>query len=309
MLQKYHPLWMSVHVNHPRELTAGGQGRARTPRQRGHSAGQPERAAARRQRRRRDDAGARAQAPALPRAALLPVPARPDPGFVAPAGAGVEGLGDHRRACAATRPATPCRSTSSTPPAAAARCRSTRITCIYHDKEKVVIRNYEGKVFEYPEPAERRNNRRGGWLDSSSNPAPGFSTGTTGCTRAKSSRRSATPRRATWCRSRTARTVCSAARSTTRVSQIVARRFSRRRQDLDADFFRRRIGAGHRIPAAARGRSAAVPAGLERERRAARRRRGPLRRLSRRPDAHPGDGPAEGAARRRPWWRCCRPAR
>ena len=21
MLQKYHPLWMSVHVNHPRELT------------------------------------------------------------------------------------------------------------------------------------------------------------------------------------------------------------------------------------------------------------------------------------------------
>ena len=24
---------------------------------------------------------------------------------------------------------------------------------LYHDKEKVVIRNYEGKVFEYPEPA------------------------------------------------------------------------------------------------------------------------------------------------------------
>ncbi len=28
---------------------------------------------------------------------------------------------------------------------------------LYHDSEKVVIRNYEGKVFEYPEPAGAAN--------------------------------------------------------------------------------------------------------------------------------------------------------
>jgi lysine 2,3-aminomutase len=25
---------------------------------------------------------------------------------------------------------------------------------VYHDEEKVVIRNFEGKIFEYPEPAQ-----------------------------------------------------------------------------------------------------------------------------------------------------------
>jgi len=25
---------------------------------------------------------------------------------------------------------------------------------VYHDQEKVVIRNFEGKIFEYPEPSQ-----------------------------------------------------------------------------------------------------------------------------------------------------------
>jgi hypothetical protein len=37
-------------------------------------------------------------------------------------------------------------------------------------------------------------------------------------------------------------------------SQIVARRFSRRKQDLDLDFFTRRIGQGHRAPQTTRHR-------------------------------------------------------
>ena len=28
---------------------------------------------------------------------------------------------------------------------------------VYHDKEKVVFRNFEGRIFEYPEPAEPRD--------------------------------------------------------------------------------------------------------------------------------------------------------
>jgi lysine 2,3-aminomutase len=27
---------------------------------------------------------------------------------------------------------------------------------LYHDKEKVVIRNFEGRIFEYPEPGTPR---------------------------------------------------------------------------------------------------------------------------------------------------------
>ena len=52
-------------------------------------------------------------------------------------------------------------------------------------------------------------------------------------------------------------------------SQIVARRFSRRKQDLDLDFFQRRIAQAIEYRRAARDRSAALPAGLERERRVA----------------------------------------
>ncbi len=49
MLAKYHPLWMSVHVNHPRELTIEVKQALGTSRQRRHSAGQPECVTRRRQ--------------------------------------------------------------------------------------------------------------------------------------------------------------------------------------------------------------------------------------------------------------------
>ena len=49
MLAKYHPLWMSVHVNHPRELTIEVKQRVGASRQRRHSFGQPECVTRRRQ--------------------------------------------------------------------------------------------------------------------------------------------------------------------------------------------------------------------------------------------------------------------
>ena len=73
-------------------------------------------------------------------------------GFVSPPSPGMERLWKSSRACAATRRVTASRNTSSMPPAAAARSRLTRTTCCTTTGEKVVIRNYEGKVFEYPEP-------------------------------------------------------------------------------------------------------------------------------------------------------------
>ena len=45
---------------------------------------------------------------------------------------------------------------SSMRPAAAAKCRSIPATFLYHDNEKIVIRNYEGKIFEYPKPGQRK---------------------------------------------------------------------------------------------------------------------------------------------------------
>ena len=44
MLQKYHPLWMSVHVNHPRELTIEVKEALERAGQSRHSVRQPERA-------------------------------------------------------------------------------------------------------------------------------------------------------------------------------------------------------------------------------------------------------------------------
>ena len=50
MLKEFHPLFMSVHVNHPRELTEEVRAALGPPGGCGHSAGQPVGAAARRER-------------------------------------------------------------------------------------------------------------------------------------------------------------------------------------------------------------------------------------------------------------------
>ena len=121
--QKYHPLWMSVHVNHPRELTIEVKEALERLADHGIPLGNQSVLL----RGVNDDVetheGARAQAADVPRAAVLPLPVRPDQGHRPPAHQRARRAWRSSRACAATPPATPCRSSSSMPPAAAARCR------------------------------------------------------------------------------------------------------------------------------------------------------------------------------------------
>ena len=81
-------------------------------------------------------------------------------------------------------------------------------------------------------------------------------------------------------------------------SQIVARRFSRRKQDLDLDFFKRRIAQAAEYRDRRGDRSKAVPRCLERKRRSSGRDHRSLRRPFRDANAHAGDGHAKGFDRR-----------
>ena len=93
--QKYHPLWINLHFNHPNEITPGGLARGRQADQ-GRPAGrQPERAARRRQRLRAHPARARPQARRQPDPAVLPVPVRPRRGLRPLPDAGRQGPRDH----------------------------------------------------------------------------------------------------------------------------------------------------------------------------------------------------------------------
>ena len=128
MLRRYHPLWMSLHFTHPDELTAGGEGGLRPAGRRRHPPGLPDRAAEGHQRRRRDDEAADARPADGAGAALLPLPVRSrSPARPISAPRWRRGWRSSA-ACAAIPPATPCRPTSSTAPAAAARSRSCPTT-------------------------------------------------------------------------------------------------------------------------------------------------------------------------------------
>ena len=81
-------------------------------------------------------------------------------------------------------------------------------------------------------------------------------------------------------------------------SQIVARRFSRRKQDLDLDFFQRRITQAVEYRAETRPEPATLSPRLERERRVARCDRRSLWRPRRSANADPRDGHAKAADRR-----------
>ena len=110
MLKKYHPLFISIHTNHPRELTTevrealGPPGRCR------HPAGQPVGSAQPRQRRRDRDARAGAKTADVPREALLRLPVRPDLRLGASARQRARRAWRSWKDCAATPPAMPCRS-------------------------------------------------------------------------------------------------------------------------------------------------------------------------------------------------------
>ena len=95
MLEKYHPLWINLHFNHPNEITPGGLARGRQADE-GRPAGrQPERAARRRERLRPHPARARPQARREPDPALLPLPVRPGRGLRPLPDAGRQGPRDH----------------------------------------------------------------------------------------------------------------------------------------------------------------------------------------------------------------------
>ena len=95
MLQKYHPLWINLHFNHPNEITPGGLARGRQADAGRHPGRQPERPARGRQRLRPHPARARPQARREPDPAVLPVPVRPRRRLRALPDAGRQGPRDH----------------------------------------------------------------------------------------------------------------------------------------------------------------------------------------------------------------------
>ena len=128
MLEKYHPLWINLHFNHPNEITPEVSRGGRQADQ-GRPAGrQPERPARRRQRLRPHPARARPPAGREPDPALLPLPVRPRRGLRPLPDAGRQGPRDHGGPARPHLAATRSRPTSSTRPAAAARSRSCPTT-------------------------------------------------------------------------------------------------------------------------------------------------------------------------------------
>ena len=172
MLKKHHPFWMSLHFTHPDELTPEVGRGLRPSRRRRHPARQPDRAAQGRERRRRDDEEAVPRAAEDAGAAVLPLSVRPDLGLVALPHAASTRAWRSSRGCAATRPATPCRPTSSTRLAAAARSRCIPDYVVGRDGDDLMLRNFEGKMYRYPDPdgtvgADRAARGRGNLADRS----------------------------------------------------------------------------------------------------------------------------------------------
>jgi lysine 2,3-aminomutase len=151
MLEKYHPLWINLHFNHPNEITPGGQPRGRQADQ-GRSPGrQPERAAGRRQRLRPHPARARPQARRQPDPAVLPLPVRPGRGsghFRTPVGKGLEimeGLRGHTSGYAVPTFVIDA-------PGGGGKIPVMPNYLISYSDHKVVLRNYEGYITTYEEP-------------------------------------------------------------------------------------------------------------------------------------------------------------
>ena len=128
MLAKYHPIWLNIHVNHPNEITPGARPRLRPARPGRGPAGQPVGAPRRRERLRPHPA--RRSSSGSSRSGSGPTTSTSATWWRAPATSGRRSARAWRssRACAATPPATPSRSTSSTRPAAAGRSRSCPTT-------------------------------------------------------------------------------------------------------------------------------------------------------------------------------------
>ena len=152
MLQKYHPLWMSVHVNHPRELTT----EVKAALERLANAGIPLGNQSVLLRGVNDDL------PTMKTLVHKLLRCRVRPYYLyqldliqgtshlqVPVSKGLEimdGLRGHTTGYAVPQYVIDA-------PGGGGKTPVNPNYVLYHDKEKVVIRNYEGKVFEYPEPA------------------------------------------------------------------------------------------------------------------------------------------------------------
>jgi lysine 2,3-aminomutase len=149
MLAKYHPLWMSVHVNHPRELTIEVKASARTPRQYRHPA-RPKCFAP----------GVNDDLETMKTLVHKLLMCRVRPYYiyqcdlingsshlrtsVAKGIEIIEGLRGHTTGYAVPQFVIDA-------PGGGGRVPLNPGYILYHDNEKIVIRNYEGKIFEYPE--------------------------------------------------------------------------------------------------------------------------------------------------------------
>ena len=152
MLQKYHPLWMSVHVNHPRELTL----EVKAALERLANAGIPLGNQSVLLRGVNDDVEImRALVHKLLRCRVRPYYLyqldliKGSSHLQVPVSKGleiIEGLRGHTTGYAIPQYVIDA-------PGGGGKVPVNPNYMIYHDQEKVVIRNYEGKVFEYPEPA------------------------------------------------------------------------------------------------------------------------------------------------------------
>ncbi len=152
MLQKYHPLWMSVHVNHPRELTL----EVKAALERLANAGIPLGNQSVLLRGVNDSVETmRTLVHKLLRCRVRPYYLyqldliQGSSHLQVPVSKGleiIEGLRGHTTGYAIPQYVIDA-------PGGGGKVPVNPNYVIYHDKEKVVIRNYEGKVFEYPEPA------------------------------------------------------------------------------------------------------------------------------------------------------------
>ena len=151
MLRKYHPLFISIHSNHPRELTT----EVRDALGRLADAGIPLGNQSVLLRHVNDDAGgdegARAEAADVPREAVLPLPVRPDRRLGAPARQRAQGaarswnsLRGHTTGYAVPQYVIDA-------PGGGGKVPVNPEYVLSRNADRVVIRNYEGKIFEYPE--------------------------------------------------------------------------------------------------------------------------------------------------------------
>jgi lysine 2,3-aminomutase len=152
MLQKYHPLWMSVHVNHPRELTI----EVKEALERLANAGIPLGNQSVLLSGVNDDvATMKTLVHKLLRCRVRPYYLyqldliQGSSHLQVPVSKGleiIEGLRGHTTGYAIPQYVIDA-------PGGGGKVPVNPSYVLYHDQEKVVIRNYEGKVFEYPEPA------------------------------------------------------------------------------------------------------------------------------------------------------------